>query len=172
MEKRTPINSNLYQLVEDICKSETFDIRSYVHDGKRNHPCGTPACIAGHATVRWADMRTKKEINVTGRMHDGHIVVIARGSPFEPDWEELANFLGVNLEDFADLCLPNRQVDAWGMHHEGFCGFPPEGINNNMAAAALLRLAKGERAYFSNEDRERDVLKELRSEYASVAAYA
>lgn len=122
-EALAPPIDNVELLARDLEQTESFDIEMYCYR------CGTPACIAGHAVIRWPELKDPD--------HGGHQQLV-------PCFERFAKKLGVNEGALSDICL-------W-WDKEGLGKVPAREITGKMAAAALRRLRDTGKAYFDKAD--------------------
>ena len=118
-----PALDNVELLAQDLERSKTFDISTYAHD------CGTPACIAGHAVVRWPEIADPE--------YRGFRQPV-------PCFERFAAKLDVDKGALCDICLWWDKENVGAIHAEN--------ITNKMAAAALRRLRDTGEAYFDLAD--------------------
>ena len=49
-----------------LARSQTYDQSTWVHDGTEAHPCGTPACVAGHIMAAHSDGPLDPEVSTSG----------------------------------------------------------------------------------------------------------
>jgi hypothetical protein len=118
-----PVLDNVELLAQDLERSETFDIGIYSHD------CGTPACIAGHAVMRWPEIADPE--------YPG-------SRQLAPCFERFAAKLDVDEGALSDICLWWDKENVGAIHAHR--------ITNKMAAAALRRLRDTGEARFDLAD--------------------
>lgn len=124
--KKTDIETtDLEALCRVLERTQSFNLGKYRWERHAEHPCGTPACILGHAWALWPG---------TDRM----FVV--------DSLKEIAGKIGVDPES---LCVLTHGFNSYG-YAPG--GVPVRSVTGKMAAAALRRLRDTGEAYFSLED--------------------
>lgn len=122
-------------LAQDLERTRTFDLVKYSHE------CGTPACIAGHAVVRWPDVQ--------------HPAAPGGSGGLLPLYERLAARLEVSEARLRMLCLP--VVQGLPRRHRSPSASQRYGVDaatvtGKMAAAALRRLRDTGEAWFDPKD--------------------
>lgn len=125
--KHDETTKNLSDLCDVLAKTSTFDIKTFAH------ACGTPACIAGHASWLWPDV--VGEYTTYGR--------------YRPNFDKFAAKIGVSEEKLYALCMLWEVRNAPASNSMA----DPELINNRMAIAALKRLKATGEHYYDYEDR-------------------
>lgn len=119
--KHTEQDLNLDLLCADILAAgERFDLCNF------EHPCGTPACIAGHAVVLWPEL--------------GRCGALVKEAP-------LAEKIGVPEDGLAVLCWRFLKLGDHPAHNA-----IPSKVTAPMAVAALRRLRKTGEAYYDLAD--------------------
>jgi hypothetical protein len=123
---------NIELLARDLEQATDFTLRRY------SHSCGTPACIAGHAVLRWPDIQKESPLS----------------APLQPDFKRFAKRVGLPMAPLRFLCLP-KTVDISGCVYSPAAGdsmIPSDHVTGKMAAAALRRLRDTGETYFDSAD--------------------